>query len=409
MSVKSDAESMQELTSLMWNRYLRERVREELNHEMNAYKAEVVTNHGDGTLTVQRPFESVTLRLKAASSLEYAQPGDMVLVVGIGDKSKALSNAFILCKTDLSDNAHVAVSGFGNNLLDNWYFVGGGTGDGVFPVNQRRQTQYTGSGLKFDRWGFGPDGGSLNLLSGGAQVSVTSSGQTFMQNIGTDPSYLLGKTVTVSLLTASGSLYVSTGTLPSSLPNATTTYISQAIPSVGNLAVIYDTGSDHFASGVANSASSSASITIAAVKLELGKRQTLAHQENGTWVLNEIPDYSTELAKCQRYLFVLTPQSNPYGFSGFGSGHASAGGAVVIISTPVTMRNASPTVTYSGSWALINRAGPTTISMTGVSYPRLSTNAISFIARGSGVTAGALYEFTANNDSSAKLIVSCEI
>ena len=132
MGHKSEAESMQELTSLMWNRYLKERVKEEQNHEMNAYKAEVVTNHGDGTLTIQRPFETVQLRLKAASSLQYAQPGDMVLVVGIGDKSKALSNAFILCKTDMTDDTTVPVYGMGKNLLRNWYFAGGGTGTGIY-------------------------------------------------------------------------------------------------------------------------------------------------------------------------------------------------------------------------------------------------------------------------------------
>jgi len=30
-----------------------------------------------------------------------------------------------------------AVEGINPNLLRNWYFVGGGTGRGVFPVNQR--------------------------------------------------------------------------------------------------------------------------------------------------------------------------------------------------------------------------------------------------------------------------------
>ena len=40
-----------------------------------------------------------------------------------------------------------------------------------------------------------------------------------------------------------------------------------------------------------------------AVKLELGDQQTLAHQENGVWVLNEIPDYGEQLAMCQRYQF----------------------------------------------------------------------------------------------------------
>ena len=40
---------------------------------------------------------------------------------------------------------------------------------------------------------------------------------------------------------------------------------------------------------------------ILAAKLELGSTQTLAHQENGVWVLNEIPDFGEQLARCQRY------------------------------------------------------------------------------------------------------------
>lgn len=103
MARKSEAEAMQELAGLLWSRYLRERVREELNHELNGYKAEVVTNNGDGTLTVKRPFETGTQTLKAAASLSGAVAGDQVLIIGMGDKSKALSNAFILCKTDLSN------------------------------------------------------------------------------------------------------------------------------------------------------------------------------------------------------------------------------------------------------------------------------------------------------------------
>ena len=59
---------------------------------------------------------------------------------------------------------------------------------------------------------------------------------------------------------------------------------------------------------------------IAAVKLELGSTQTLAHQdENGNWVLNEIPDYTTELLKCKRYyrrcgigLYMTTQATNTF-------------------------------------------------------------------------------------------------
>ena len=43
------------------------------------------------------------------------------------------------------------------------------------------------------------------------------------------------------------------------------------------------------------------SAIIIAIKLELGDTQTLAHKENGVWVLNEIPDFGEQLARCQRY------------------------------------------------------------------------------------------------------------
>ena len=110
MPTKSEAEAMQELASLMWNRFFREKVREELNHELNGYKAEVTTNNGDGTLTVQRPFETGTLTLKASSLASKAVAGDQVLIVGMGDKSTALSNAFILGKTNMQDTRQLAES-----------------------------------------------------------------------------------------------------------------------------------------------------------------------------------------------------------------------------------------------------------------------------------------------------------
>jgi hypothetical protein len=60
------------------------------------------------------------------------------------------------------------------------------------------------------------------------------------------------------------------------------------------------------------------SFTVKAVKLELGSEQTLAHLENGVWVLNEIPDYETQLLRCQRFYRVFTSTSTSttgYGYS----------------------------------------------------------------------------------------------
>lgn len=40
------------------------------------------------------------------------------------------------------------------NLLDNWYFVGGGSqqGGGQFPINQKGKTEYAGGARGLDRW-----------------------------------------------------------------------------------------------------------------------------------------------------------------------------------------------------------------------------------------------------------------
>lgn len=42
-------------------------------------------------------------------------------------------------------------------------------------------------------------------------------------------------------------------------------------------------------------------IKIHAVKVEIGGTQTLAHKENGAWVMNEIPDFGEQLRRCQRF------------------------------------------------------------------------------------------------------------
>lgn len=291
MAFKPEAEAMQELASMLWSRFLKERVREELNHELNAYKAEVVTNNGNGTLTVRRPFESVTPTLKAAPSLAYAQPGDMVMVAGIGDKSKALSNAFVLAKADLSDDTSVPVYGQGENLLRNWYFVGGGTGKGVFPVNRRRLTTYSGANqYTIDGWRATNVNTTVTLNASGMVTSAASGSSAYVVQYLNNQDSLLGKTVTLSILTSTG-LRHATVKLPSTRPSAITTYAT--ITNIGQIIWLSGFWCVRFTSAT------NGGNTYIAAKLELGTKQTLAHRENGVWVLNELPDYEDELVKCQ--------------------------------------------------------------------------------------------------------------
>lgn len=73
-----------------------------------------------------------------------------------------------------------------------------------------------------------------------------------------------------------------------------------------------------------------------AAKLELGDVQTLAHLYGGAWVLNQLPDYGAELARCQRYLVPLASDLVQAVIIGTGI-------IFFFVPLPVTMR-AKPTI-----------------------------------------------------------------
>ena len=136
------------------------------------------------------------------------------------------------------------------NLLDNWYFA--------HPVNQRNVSGTIDAvGYFLDRW---------KLISG--SVTIGSNGITLNGTIVQILETAVGTDVTASALTTEGVVVASYD---------------------NNSKTISLTGTGQ---------------TFVAAKLELCSTQTLAHQdENGNWVLNEIPDYGEQLRRCQRYLW----------------------------------------------------------------------------------------------------------
>ena len=167
------------------------------------------------------------------------------------------------------------------NLLDNWYFGN--------PVNQRGQTSYTGAGYTIDRW---------RLFSNNITCRITPDGLTLVSNgensilecyLDTD---LTGKTVTMSAL-IDGIVYSGSKTVDQ---HDFTDVVS--FPG-GTIRVFYSDGKTIFRFWLSEIAGTT--VQLKAAKLELGSQQTLAHQENGAWVLNEIPDYGDQLRRCQRY------------------------------------------------------------------------------------------------------------
>lgn len=190
---------------------------------------------------------------------------------------------------------NIAAGGSNRNLLDNWYFVGGGSqlGDGIFPINQRGQTSYAG-GAGIDRW------------SSDSQIALTASGITISANaIYQNQSKeffdgLLGKTVTYSILTTGGAVKSATIQFPSSYPQSVT------------VQEIYNDGESSIGYALFPAGNGQAiriiGVPVAAAKLELGTVSTLANDAP--------PDFGEELRKCQRYLRDVSLKRTPCYFDG---------------------------------------------------------------------------------------------
>lgn len=246
-------------------------------------------------------YEVPTVAESLAMGMSGASVGDLVRVNAVDANGKPTSWKHVPLN-EIKCN---------KNLLDNWYFVGGGSqlGDGVFPINQRGQTTYSGIGYGFDRWRLATD----IIVSIATEIVVRNTSSTDRRSFGQyceSPSNLYGKTVTGSILLSNGEMYYGTITLPTSIPSGRTNNISFIDFNNNTLCAEVETsGLIKFSLMIAQDSS----LSVLAMKLELGSEQTLAHnegtEENPAWVLNEIPDYGEELRKCQRYYQLFRTES----------------------------------------------------------------------------------------------------
>lgn len=197
------------------------------------------------------------------------------------------------------------------NLLDNWCFIGGG-GRGQLPINQRGENFYTADGAyTIDRWKLVSPSQSLTLSvqSSGINLHKTlQRGDTgFYQVLGNQDN--VGKTVTVSIL------YSGTGLSDVSLDSpglangnifqdSTTMTLTSATYELGTGSVGTISNSAYVGIKLGSSMSTFNTLTIYAIKLEIGETQTLAYQDlAGGWNLLSQPenDYLVQLLKCQQY------------------------------------------------------------------------------------------------------------
>ena len=222
------------------------------------------------------------------------------------------------------------------NLLDNWYFGR--------PVNQRGQTEYTGDVYGVDRWKSLSDKIQMTIVDGGLTVSTTSQKATEIIQPFERP-IPAGTRLTISALISK----------PENSSGNGVVRIKYADGSVGIQTTIPYRAMDHEVVSLSGDAkfdvtgaiirpANNGPITIHAVKLELGPTQTLAHQENGVWVLNEVPEYGGQLRRCQRYFRRIAPAQ----YAGFARGYAYNASSVRVMIPFETMRT-SPTLNLNNA------------------------------------------------------------
>ena len=201
-----------------------------------------------------------------------------------------LKNTLTQLDTDLDAEVATRQTYVRPNLLDNWYFVN--------PVNQRGQTSYV-SGYTIDRWYCSDSMATIQLGSSGLTMTSKSQYAGFIQYI-EERSIAENSVLTLSAI-AGNDLYSFTFTATKSQG---ATFLTNWLGNE-NLYTYFNWATTKSAWELYlldNKNATEETVTIKAVKLELGSGQTLAHNEgtgaNPVWVLNEIPDYGEQMYKC---------------------------------------------------------------------------------------------------------------
>ena len=329
-------------------------------------------------------LEGVTVTTDAAPTEDSTNP------VQSGGVFDALAGKADLTLSNLS-NRQRALRNIGGrpnrNLLDNWYFVGGGSqqGGGQLPINQRGELVYHGPAYGIDRWAI-QQGATLTVNADGITIQNTGSrAAQFSQTLELTKFYP-GASYTASALVKSvtGNAYI---------------FLQENGGDFSNVFSLTLHDGLNYGSGIFNEADfennlrlifvveAGASVKLSSSKLELGPTQTLAYQdESGNWQLFETPDYAEELAKCQRYLLQL----GSTGVSRVAVGYCTTASQIIVpIPIPTTMRINLPTVQYSALSDLTLYVNGTTIIIpTEVSVNLSSANTIDLIFTVSGATPG---------------------
>lgn len=268
--------------------------------------------------------------------------------------------------------------------------------NGDFKVNQRGQTTYAGRGYTVDRWINSNNYTTTTIIDTGVRVSASGGTAYLLQDIENAFELYKGKTLTFSLK-MNGTLYTTTGTMPTTIPTSTMG-IGTAISFSGAAATniwLRTNGMLRVQIGLNDGYSAD----IEYMKVEVGNIATPFSPR----------PYDEELALCERYYQEMSFTTNSQIAGGISNGST----CYAVLQHKGNMRT-TPTVTFTTPYNLYNgkSGGSITINSIGIAVARewQTTLSISHSTTDSGgvaVPAGSYQSLRMQNGS--KITFDAEI
>lgn len=372
--------------------------------------------------TSQFSGEEIDAAVRAAQIISGAStPAELRKKLEIrGDTIPVSAEDSTLISEALTKIPTTSGGGVNPNLLDNWYFgrpvnqrngyyipagvkyntlswTEVGTTDKAYPVigyigqdpliavngtnyivgKSVQVPGYCVAGYTIDRWKLDV-GGAVTLEDG--CICLKKSG-TYWGEYFADFDQFIGMTLTGSVLLSDGTLRTGSFVYNGSVNQAQTFFSSE-------LGFYIQKLSNSQTQCEINSLVDN--VKIKAIKLELGDTQTLAHKENGVWVLNEIPDFGEQLRRCTYYAEKVESADTP---TITNSTFVPSGATSAVFILPYARKRTVPAINFNdvSNYRIIARSisgGTTAFSVTAISLLDIGrTKAsilVSFNATGQG-------------------------
>ena len=291
---------------------------------------------------------------------------------------------------------NITAGGTNPNLIDNPWFTIQQRGAGPFGTGQ----QYT-----VDRWKKLVNG-SISADGSGVAISPTASTGYIELLQYTDSIAAEGleaKTLTLSVMLNDGSVKQASGVVPATPASGTAQFISIQIRTGVSASAARRSNGGFVVEIIINQAQMQETVIIKAIKLEVGAASTISNDAP--------PNYAEELAKCQRYCYVIAASEawTPICMAYFSNANGKFSARLPL---PVPMR-AKPSISISGTFRVVLTTGSTyqqlqAASITGAGAVRMNGAELRFDGTITGGSTGNIGEVN-SEDATTKIILSADL